>query len=258
MPATPAEFGSQHLLGGLTAQGLQDEVRALLANDSSRTGQIFLLLKEGLSDLEVQHKLELGTAASIGHAKRDIRAVLDGWNPPGFGPALRALNLVRRLRRQPGASEPLQAFLAAREEELEVWLEGLKALEQVRVADAPNETIGTAIAGVYVWSIATYIELEQDGLVWFRIGQSLDVEARMNQHRANIKLPEPLLHLRTYTSNHVPPDVLETQFHRIVQSATHQQARVNNRDREWFLTSLDFLDQYAQDIGCEVLELGEG
>lgn len=236
---------------------LHGEIRGLIRSDPTRTGEVFSLLSEGLTDAEVQVRLDLATMGSIGHAKRDVRAVLELWNPPGFGPALRALNLVRRLGRQSNISEHARSFLVAREQELSRWLDGLKEFEEQRVASAISRESHPALGGVYVWSIATYLELERNGLAWFRIGQSADIESRMNQHRANIKLPEPLLHLRSYTSDHLAPDALEANFHRIVQSATHSRARVNDRDREWFLTSLEFLDQYALDIGCVIHEFGE-
>ena len=72
----------------------------------------------------------------------------------------------------------------------------------------------------------------------------------MSQHRNSVKLPEPIRLLRVYSLSHLRPVDLEQKFHEICRRAVHDQARVLNRDREWFRSNLSFLDQYASDLGC--------
>jgi hypothetical protein len=120
------------------------------------------------------------------------------------------------------------------------------------IGDAGNRTTAQhVVSGVYVWTINTYLEDDDErGLIWFRIGQSDDILQRMRQHRQDVKLPEPLILARVFSHATFAPNDLELKFHSLCTVAAHERARVNNRDREWFRTTLEFLDFFADQIGC--------
>ena len=234
---------------------LAEELHAAFLNDRTRLGEVYACLDRGLSDSEIQTELELATVGTIGHIKRSIRAIRDNWNPPGLGPATKAKNDLSRLLREFNFSEGVRSLLRVRFDELEANVTkllqdrlGSEANELQRENSQPNRIV----AGVYVWTINTYLSFPDDrNQVWFRIGQSEDVLQRMRQHRQEVKLPEPLFLYRVYShASHHPSD-LEDKFHQICQNAEHTRAIVRGRDREWFCTNLDFLDFFAEQIGCQ-------
>lgn len=237
-----------------------DQVRAELHHallaDPNRLGEIYRCIHvRGLSDAEIQRELDLATVGTIGHSKRSIRAICDGWNPPGLGPASRARSELGRLLRDFNFSEPVRETLRRRYEDLESNVQRImdQRLEAPNIEHRESETtpVDAVVAGVYIWTINTYLESEDDRhQVWFRIGCSEDVLQRMRQHRSDVKLPEPLLLARVYSSERFNPKQLESKFHEICTAAVQERAKVNNRDREWFRTNLEFLDRYALDIGC--------
>lgn len=234
---------------------VREELDHAFTNDRLRLGSVYRCIKRDLSDEEIMQELGLGTIGSIGHARRSIRAIRDGWNPPGLHPAMIAKNDLGRLLREFNFSERVRTVLRDRYEILEANLQQIRESQADEETDDPQNTQDTtsnaAIAGVYVWTIDTYRENEDDrGQVWFRIGCSDDVFQRMREHRAAVKLPEPLVLVRVFSHNSLSPRELESRFHTICSVAVHERARVNNRDREWFRTNLDFLDKYSQDIGC--------
>ena len=233
---------------------LLEELDIAITADQHRLGSVYRCLKLQMRDEEIMQELGLATVGSIGHAKRSIRAIRDGWNPPGLHPAMIARNDLGRLLREFNFTESVRASLRSRYEALEANLEQIR---QERVAEETIDEINevnssdAAVAGIYVWTIDSYRENEDDrGQIWYRIGCSDDVYQRMRDHRATIKLPEPLVLMRVFSHPKLSPRELETQLHIICGLAAHERARVNNRDREWFRTNLEFIDRYTQDIGC--------
>lgn len=236
-------------------ENLRSELHAALMADESRVGDVYRCRQEGLNSGQIQETLGLATHATVGHALRSIRAICEGWNPPGIGPANRAKSDLGRLLRDSNFSGPVREVLKKRYEELE---ENVQRISDRVIVDADTESslgksseVDSDVPGVYVWTIPTYLETEDErGQIWFRVGCSENVMERMRQHRSNVKLPEPLLLARVYSHPQKSPKELEDMFHQICQSAVHTRALVNNREREWFRTNLDFLDRYAIDIGC--------
>jgi hypothetical protein len=223
---------------------LHDEIHLAMLADQSRLGDVYRCLSRSMSDVEIQAELGLATVGTIGHIKRSVRAIRDGWNPPGLGPATQAKNSLGRLLRNFNFSEGVRADLVRRLEELEA---NVRLIQDRRL----GTPIPALVSGVYVWTINTYLEDEDErGLIWFRIGQSDDITQRMRQHRQDVKLPEPLILARVYSHPTLVPDALERQFHGLCVAAVHERARVNNRDREWFRTTLELLDFFAEQIGC--------
>lgn len=236
---------------------LHAELDAAFRADQHRLGEVYrCIYVRGMSDLEIQEELDLATVGTIGHVKRSIRAIRDGWNPPGLGPANLARNDLGRLLREFNFSEPIREKLRRRYDALDANVQQIKDRRVDASTDddigQPDKSSDAVIAGVYVWTINTYLENGDDrSQIWFRIGCSDDVLQRMRDHRANVKLPEPLILARVFSHSRYSPKELESRFHQICSAATHERAKVNNRDREWFRTNLDFLDRYGADIGCE-------
>lgn len=242
---------SDEVFEGLLAK----ELDAAFLNDETRLGEVYACRKRGLSDSEIQVELDLATVGTIGHQDRSVRAIEKGWDPPGLGPATKAKNDLRRLLQKFNFSEKVRSHLAVRLEELEGHVSKIEAErlgDEVNQLEHENLQRNEVVAGVYVWTINAYLSLSDDrDQVWFRIGQSEDVLQRMRQHKQDVKLPEPLLLCRVYSHSGHHPSVLEGKFHRICQTAQHTRARVAGRDREWFRTNLDFLDEFATNIGCQ-------
>lgn len=235
---------------------LRSELEQLFLADSGRLGDVFRLDREGKQNEEIRKALDISSTSTIGHSRRSVESIRDGRNLPGIGPAQRAhRDLKRIMREQHGRLSPeLRVALDERLEELRIHVQELEERGLVEAEfEGGNDVVQTseAIAGVYVWSVSTYLRDEDDRQnVWLRIGQSDDVLRRFGDHKREVKLPEPLRLLRVYSHHQVDPPQLEKDFHAMCSVARHHRALVNNREREWFRSSLEFLDELAAQRGC--------
>src|SRR5580700_905310 len=97
---------------------VRNELQAYLVADSSRVGEMYRLLEEGLAADTIAERLE-GGAAGAWQYRRMVRALLDGNLPTAPTVALAAARRYRTVLKTPGLSAATRAYLQANLDELE-------------------------------------------------------------------------------------------------------------------------------------------
>ena len=158
-------FPERHLEPGAVtpSDDVRTELRGYLAADSSRVGEVYRLLEEGLGADAIAERLE-GGAAGAWQYRRMVRALLDGSLPTAPTIALAAARRYRTVLKTPTLSTAARAYLQANLDELErragdptrLDEEAQRASEQTQQAEARNEI------GVYVYALPHYIRHPYD------------------------------------------------------------------------------------------------
>jgi hypothetical protein len=139
------------------------ELQGYLATDSSRVGEVYRLLEEGLAPDAIAERLE-GGAAGAWQYRRMVRALLDGNLPTAPTVALAAARRYRTILKTPTLSAAARSYLQANLNELErrandparLDEEAQRASEQTQQAEARNEI------GVYAYALPHYIRHPYD------------------------------------------------------------------------------------------------
>jgi hypothetical protein len=142
---------------------VRTEFRGYLEADSSRVGEVYRLLEEGLGADAIAEPLE-GGAAGTWQYRRMVRALLDGSLPTAPTIALAAARRYRIVLKTPTLSTAARAYLRTNLDELErrasdptrLDEEAQRASEQTQQAEARNEV------GVYVYALPHYIRHPYD------------------------------------------------------------------------------------------------
>lgn len=242
---------------------VRKELRAYLATDSSRVGEAYRLLAEGiLAGLLPEHP-DKGTGVTW-QTWRLLRALLDGNLPVAPTVALAAARRYRAVLKAPGLSAAAHSYLQTNLDELErrasdparLDEEAQRANEQTQQAEARNEV------GVYVYALPHYIRHPYDqasGRTLLKVGCSdSDVIVRFRNQIRTTALPEEPILLRIYRTNGDTAASAEATFHRLLDAADHSRTIGKSAGREWFLTHTRFLDEIASTLGLHVEYINEG
>jgi hypothetical protein len=185
---------------------VRNELQAYLAADSSRVGEMYRLLEEGLAADTIAERLE-GGAAGAWQYRRMVRALLDGNLPVAPTVALAAARRYRTVLKTPGLSAATRSYLQANLDELErrasdparLDEEAQQASKQTQQAEARNEI------GVYVYALPHYIRHSYDqatGRTLLKVGHSnSDVIVRFRNQTRTTALPEEPILLRIYRTS---------------------------------------------------------
>lgn len=173
-------------------------------------------------------------------------------------------------------SDEAAAHLEKRIVELqEVVSAGRDDLEETILEIGSNvveEADRTEAAGVYVYSYPHYVnhpvvmpdDVEgltiENSLTYYKVGVSTDgmLSRVLQQNRNNTNMPEEPTILRMYRC---APDLAngkEKAFHHLLDAApgvnrSRRRRRAGVAGTEWFLTSLEFLDAIAEELGMEAI-----
>ncbi len=236
---------------------VRKELQAYLEADSSRVGEVYRLIEEGLAADAIAERLE-GGAAGAWQYRRMVRALLDGSLPTAPTVALAAARRYRTVLRAPALSGAARTYLQANLDELErrandparLDEEAQRASEQTQQAEARNEV------GVYVYALPHYIRHPYDqasGRTLLKVGRSdRDVIMRFRNQTRTTALPEEPILLRIYRTEGDSAASAETTFHRLLDAADHSRTIGKSAGREWFLTHTRFLDEIARTLGLHV------
>ena len=130
---------------------------------------------------------------------------------------------------------------------------------QIERASATTRNIEKRrVAGIYVYTLPHYLrhpiepsnDPDSSDKTLLKVGMSnVDARGRVQQ-QAVTGLPEPPVLLRVFTCGDRPMTEVETTMHRLLRAFDHNPNRQRGAGKEWFLTSLQALDELAS-----VLEL---
>ena len=236
-----------------------EEVKSVLAVEDTRIGEVFRLLRDGKSEIEIAslyetqtgwvytyrrfiNSLETGELPSAPSVKRQMISTYRsfiGRNIAEFSPEViqelqNRLAIMSAPSSDPPGDEPAVLILRKKEE---------LALRE-------------AVTGIYVYTLPHYynqpLQPSEDDVLadrtLMKVGKSdSDVIRRFRQQERNTALPEDPLLLRIYTSVEGKGDV-ERRFHLLLSAADHRRNKSRAAGSEWFLTSLKFLDALAADM----------
>jgi hypothetical protein len=241
------------------------EIRRALENEESRLGEVWRGNERGLTQTEIAEELGVETSNFVWNNLRFARAIEFGDLPTAPSVIRSCLSAIKGFvkRNQPNFSERTTDVLLARICELESRLDNSETVEledhTVRARESQAEALG--VPGIYVYTLPHYYRNPLQpadgefnaGKTLMKVGMSEnDVITRFRTQQRDIVLPEDPWLLRIYG---VTSDIRATEksFHDFLRAADHRQQGGRSVGKEWFLTSLRFLDQIAKDKSLEVL-----
>jgi hypothetical protein len=246
------------------ARALQEpvaiEVRAALAVDDTRLGEVWRETQSGLSPEQIAAKLGVSTSGFVWGYLRNARAIELGELPSAPTVIRQCRGAMRSFinRHSATLSPQVLSVLEARIEELRQLSSNPETLEledeKIKASAQIIESAG--IIGIYVYTLPHYFnhpieESDDDALsdrTLMKVGKSdSDVIRRFRQQERNTALPEDPRLLRVYTGIEDKGDV-EKRIHALLSAADHRRNRSRAAGTEWFLTNLKFLDALAADM----------
>lgn len=235
---------------------IREELERALDADSSLLGEVFRSLRDGMTPDQIQAARGAATTGFVWSYQRAHTALLDGDLPTAPSVARQVAQSFRRLLRRDGLSAPAQELLASNLEILEgrAASEAVRAIEDQEAKLATEEAEQSAPVGIYVYTLPHYWHHPFDrdsGRTLMKVGRSdRDAVRRFREQTRTTALPEDPILLRIYVTG---PDsaTVERQFHELLEAADHDRSTARTGGREWFLTSLKFLDKLASTLGLE-------
>lgn len=251
--------------GNIPSGVVREELEKLLREDESRLGDVYRLRKEGKSPQEISEELNVKTYGFVYKKEKAVRAILEGDIPVAPTTAEEIARKFRSMLRRNDISDEARETLKETLKELEASArnplarqEESKRVEE-KSQDLESRLMSGKRAGIYVYSFATYIQHPKDeeyNRVCYKIGQSQDIRGRVD-NQTKTAMPEKPIILRVYELNENQSDTraslrkTERNFHDWLNTACHSW---DEGGREWFLTTLEFLDKVASSLDLKIYE----
>jgi hypothetical protein len=238
------------------------EVEALLNQDERREGRLWRWYRDGRTDAEWQATNGVKTPPT--NARHTIAALTFGVVPGGPSYAKVDAGVIRRWLDTKDMGTELRAVLTAQLRLLDKVAGGLgpAGTKQAFGRPAPVRSPGNhRHPGVYVYSLPIYLAHPVDaesGRTLLKVGHSaVDVFSRIASQSRTTALPEDPVHLRIYPCEH--SSRMEAAFHDSLSQSGHRREGITSyAGKEWFLTSLEFLDAVAIGLGLEIEIIDHG
>lgn len=238
---------------------IRAELMTALLEDESRLGDVYRLLQEGATPEMVAERLEVPSVRFAETYRQQVDAILEGRLPVSSSLASKTAGRLRTWQRQkswtPPAREHLESLLAGLDTiATDV---NLVAREQNEAARQTRQAESLGLAGVYVYSLPHYLRYPYDpetGRTLFRVGHSkADIYSGLAGEARTVALPEDPVLLRVYQTGDKNAADEERNFHEWLDAADHGRNRTASQsNREWFLTTMKFLDRVARQRGLEI------
>jgi transcriptional regulator with XRE-family HTH domain len=234
------------------------ELVAALLEDESRLGDVYRMLREGLSAEEMAERLGIPSAVYTDTYRQQVDAILEGRMPSSSHLAQHTAGRLRRWQRQkswtPPARDHLESLLAG----LENIATDVNLVERERheAARKTEQAERLGLSGIYVYSLPHYLRHPYDpetGRTLFKVGHStIDVFSGAEGTAKAMTLPEDPVLVRVYVTGPKPADEEERHFHEWMEAAGHGRSRSSRGNRDWYLTTTKFLDRVAVQRGLEI------
>lgn len=248
-----------------TPVSVVDEISRLLPDTKGQLGLVAACVHAGITDRN--EMVAAGAAANVGAVSNilaSIRAIQHGEIPDAPTLARKALSATRSFLRQ---HRPVLSHQAV--DHLQSVIVRLESAQENEVAQAQEEEelqsksdeLAEVLAvqgGVYVYTFPHYwryptVAGTQRTLL--KVGMTTrDAAARIREQARGTAVPEDPLILRVYRGANVDPRTAERTFHMLLTAADHVRAVASGGGREWFETSVEFLDAIANVLGLETLQ----
>lgn len=240
------------------------ELNKLLLVDPRQLGKVYRSKEKGLHTLK--EIVDDGAAAGEWAVRNLIiclDALLEGKYPKSIHHARQAYSLSGWFSSNDGVSEELTTYINIFREEMKTIMFSETAKDnQIQEVDQISKDLEQKIDhinGVYVYTFPHYIVHPNDmetNRCWLKIGSTTDnVWKRVKDQTRQTSMPEDPKILRVYTSDKFTPNQIESLFHRILDAALHDRssAKFSKSGKEWFNTTLEFLDVLADEFGLTMV-----
>lgn len=252
----------------MNTEEYREEIDKILDEYEHPLGRVWVKWKkEGSDDEKIAEELGLAKSHNVYLYRMAIEVIRKKRRVPDSpSSAQRYARNIRVFRKDCKAqlSELVREALERLEEECSRRASDQKAIaEQSREMERETrKQESSGMSGIYVYTLPHYyycpIEPSNDDdlndRTYFKVGQSeRDAEKRVKE-QSTTALPEPPLILRIYSSKENNGDIpkIEKRLHKILRAANHKQNREKGAGKEWFLTSLEFLDTVAEIMDLDV------
>jgi hypothetical protein len=261
-PETPTSDGLHRFFG--ERGSIAEEIDRLLPESKGQLGLVANCINQGLTELK--EIVDSGAAANTGAAANlvvNIRAIRNGEIPQGAPSRARlALGAARSFLKQHAdhLSQPARNHLnAVVEQLLDVVADpAAQAREEAELqgkGDVLEEAL-VAQGGVYVYTFPHYFRfptVEGTSRTLLKVGMTTkDASERVRQQARLTGVPEDPLLLRVYQHPTREPRDVEKDFHVLLNAADHTRGDTKTGGKEWFETSIEFLDAIAEVLGLKV------
>lgn len=239
------------------------ELVAALLEDESRLGEVYRYLGEGLTAEQMAERMEIASPWQAEHLRQQVDAILDGRLPMNSHLASQTVGRLRKWQQDKEWTSPTRDHLAS-------VLSGLEsiatddALAQRERHEAHRKTVeaeNLGLPGIYVYSLPHYLRFPYDpstGRTLFKVGHStMDVYSGIAGAARTTALPEDPVLLRVYKTGDLPAAEEERNFHEWLDAADHGRNRSAKGNREWYLTTMKFLDRVARQRGLEITVISD-
>ncbi len=242
---------------------IRPEIEQCLSDSKGQIGLVMQCLLSGLSS--AREITDAGAAANAGAASNllvQIRTIRDGYIPPAPSRAAQSLSAARSfLRQHRGRLSPAaEAHVTAVIDRLDEQVNDRNAQEREeqtiqQQGDALEESL-VQLGGIYVYTFPHYWRyptVEGTNRTLLKVGMTTRTATERVRQQARLTgLPEDPLLLRVYQHPTRDPKQLEHDFHVLLDSAGHTRSPSRTGGREWFETSIDFLDAVASVLGLTI------
>jgi hypothetical protein len=248
----------------LIADVVSSEIAEALERNGAQLGLAYVAYQTGVTNPTDMFAAGVGAnSGASGNLIVQVRSLLEGHIPPAPSRATQSLRAARSLLKQnrDRLSTETVAFLDALVAELDEAASDRRAIaeEDRELARTTGELdrLSATTGGVYVYTLPHYWRYPTDehrGLYLLKVGAaSGDPASRSKEQARATAVPEDPIILRFYPApSERDPFDLEKKFHKLLDAAGHPRSRANAAGREWFSTSLEFLDTGTDILGLTV------
>lgn len=239
------------------------EIAALLPTTAGQIGLVASCLASGITELQdiVEAKAAANTGAA-GNLVSNIRALRDGTLPSAPSRAVLARSSARSFLRQHSdvLSDAAQKRLEDLITELTAVVESVEAqVKEESDLEAKGDQLEEILlqeGGVYVYTYPHYWRhptVENTRRTLLKVGMTTkETKERVRQQARGTNVPEEPLLLRSYRHSDLQPKEAEKIFHRLLLAADHHSPQKKTGSKEWFQTSVEFLDTIAATLGMTI------
>ena len=247
---------------------VEQEIDRLLVTTKGQIGLVAACLQRGITDRS--QMVEEGAAANngaVGNLLLNIRAIRDGEAPPRPSNARLALGAARsflkqhRFKLSPATTDHVENVI----ETLEAVVQSPGAQEQeeeeLQSKSAELEEVLESSGGVYAYTYPHYWRhptVEGTRRTLLKVGMTTrDAKVRIHEQARGTGIPEQPLVVRVYYGDE-DLRVVKRKFHALLTAADHTRPDgAASGGREWFETSVEFLDTIASVLRLQTLQAEE-
>jgi hypothetical protein len=262
-PFEELDVGPPSWLAPDLAGAAREEIHLLLSADQRLLGDAYRARRKHptLSATALHQYTEAANVGALHNLLTGIQVISGEKIPKKLNPARSARSNVRSIRKRAQNNEAI-----AHLNDLEMKLDEVisdpaagdvetaeLAADSSKLEAEANQDLNGA-SGVYVYTYPHYWRYpyrEDSERRMFKVGRTAaGAWDRVKKQSRTTGMPEDPRLLRVYVSENIVEN--EAKFHKILDAAEHERSKGLYCGKEWFVTTIDFLDTVAWALGMNV------